>query len=108
MSPRRSIALMVLRLADSGRISSLSFNRRRTGLPPSEAVSSWYPSWMCESRSCSVSVSLDGRLAAFFFAILHVHYGGLILYVAKSYYWGFGAAANSISLPKAKPRAIGL
>ena len=82
--------------------------QRRTGLPPSESVSSWYPSWMCESRSCSVSVSFDERLAAFFFAILHVHYGGLILYVAKSYYWEFGAAANSISLPKAKPPAIGL
>ncbi|MGC1475128.1 MAG: hypothetical protein WA804_04740, partial [Terriglobales bacterium] len=41
MSPRRSIALMELRLADGGRISSLSFNRRRIGLPPSKSVSSW-------------------------------------------------------------------
>jgi len=73
MSPRRSIPLIVLRLADRGRISSLSFNRRRTGLPPSESVSSSYPSWMCESKSCSASVSFGGRLAAFFFAILHVH-----------------------------------
>ena len=73
MSPRCSNALMVLRLADSGRISSLSFNRRRTGLPPSESVSSWYPSWMCESRSCSVSVSFGETLGVFFFAILHVH-----------------------------------
>lgn len=71
MSPRRSIALMVLRLADRGRISSLSFNRRRTGLPPSESVFNWYPSWMCETRSCSVSVSFGGSLAVFFFAILH-------------------------------------
>jgi hypothetical protein len=39
-----SIALMVLRLADRGRISSFSFNRRRIGLPPSESVSSRYPS----------------------------------------------------------------
>src|ERR1035438_3776189 len=73
MSPRCSIALTVLRLADRGRISSLSFTRRRTGLPPSESVSSWYPSWMCESRSCSISVSFGGRLAVFFFAISHVH-----------------------------------
>jgi len=69
MSPRRSSALTVLRLADRGRISSLSFNRRRTGLPPSESVSSWYPSWMCESRSCSVSVSFGRRLAVFFFTL---------------------------------------
>jgi hypothetical protein len=27
---------------------------------------------MCESRSCSVSVSFGRRLAAFFFAIFHV------------------------------------
>ena len=33
VSPRCSIALIVFRLADRGRISSLSFNRRRTGLP---------------------------------------------------------------------------
>ena len=71
--PRGSIALMVLRLADRGRISSLSFNRRRTGLPPSGSVSSWYPSWMCASRSCSVSVSFGRRLAAFFYAISYVH-----------------------------------
>jgi hypothetical protein len=64
---------MVLRLADRGRSSSLSFNRRRTGLPPSESVSSCYPSWICERRSCSVSVSFGRRLAAFFFAIFHVH-----------------------------------
>ena len=31
MSPRFSIALMVLRLADMARITSLSFNRRRMG-----------------------------------------------------------------------------
>jgi hypothetical protein len=73
MSPRCSVALMVLRLADRGRISSLSFNRRRTGLAPSESVSSWYPFWMCESRSCSVSVSFGRRPAGFFFAIFYVH-----------------------------------
>jgi len=73
MSPRRSIALIVLRLAPRGRISSLSFSRRRTGLQPSESVSSWYPSWMCESRSCSVSVSFCPRSAAFFFTIYHAH-----------------------------------
>jgi hypothetical protein len=73
MSPRCSIALMVLRLADRGRSSSLSFNRRRTGLPPSESVSSWYPSWMCESRSCSVSVSFGRRPVGFFVATSHVH-----------------------------------
>ena len=69
ISPRCSIALMVLRLADKGRISSLSFKRRRIGLPPSESVSSWYPFWMCESRSCSISVSFGRSLAVFFFAI---------------------------------------
>jgi hypothetical protein len=42
-------------------------------LPKSESVSSWCPSWMCESRSCSMSESLGGTLAAFFFAIYHVH-----------------------------------
>jgi hypothetical protein len=31
---------------------------------------SWYPSLMCESRSCSVSVSFGARSAVFFFAIL--------------------------------------
>src|SRR5579864_1952667 len=71
MSPRCSSALIVLRLADRGRISSLSFDRRRTGLLPSESVSSWYPSWMCDRRSCSTSVSFGGRLAVFFFAIFH-------------------------------------
>src|ERR1019366_1116240 len=73
MIPRCSSALIVLRLADRGRTSSLSFKRRRIGLPPSESVSSWYPSWMFESRSCSISVSIGRRLAAFFFATSHVH-----------------------------------
>jgi hypothetical protein len=44
ISPCFSIALMVLRFADGGRTCSLSFIRRSTGLPPSESVSSWYPS----------------------------------------------------------------
>jgi hypothetical protein len=64
--------LEVLRLAERGRISSLSFKYRRTGLPPSESVSSWYPCWMCENRSRSVLVSFGRGLAAFFFAISHV------------------------------------
>src|ERR1043166_1199871 len=72
MSPCCSSALMVLRLADRGRICSLSFNRLRTGLPPSESVSSWYPSRMCDRRSCSVSVSFGGGLAAFFCAIVYL------------------------------------
>jgi hypothetical protein len=38
MSPRCSIALIVLRLADRGRTPSSSFDRRRTGLPPSERL----------------------------------------------------------------------
>ena len=49
---------------------TLSFDRRRTGLLPSESVSSSYPSWICDRRSCSTSVSFGGRLAAFFFAIV--------------------------------------
>jgi hypothetical protein len=110
MSPRRSIALMVLRLADRGRISSLSFNRRRTGLPPSESVSSWYPSWRCESSSCSASVSFGRRLASGF---LFRHSsrpfaGGSILPLAQSYYWGLGAATDAVPPPKPKPRATGL
>jgi hypothetical protein len=52
-----------------GPIPSLSFNRRRTGLPPGESVSSWYPSWMCDRRSCSTSVSFGRSLADFFFTI---------------------------------------
>jgi hypothetical protein len=44
MSPRCSIALMVLRLADRGRISSSSFNRRRIGLPPSVSIGEVRPS----------------------------------------------------------------
>src|ERR1039457_7481807 len=88
MSPRRSIALMVLRLADRGRISSLFFKRRRTGLPRSESVSSWYPSWMCESRACSVSVSFGETLGVFFFAMLLVH----ILLVFNL---GFGADSRN-------------
>jgi hypothetical protein len=57
MSPRRSMALTVLRVADRGRKSSLFFNLRRTGLTASKSVSSWYPSSMCESKSCSVSTA---------------------------------------------------
>src|SRR6266498_3171972 len=67
--PRSSRAFTVLRLADAGRITSSSFKRRKTGLPPSESVSSWYPCSMCQTRSCSVSVSLGRSAPAFFFAV---------------------------------------
>jgi hypothetical protein len=33
-------------------------------LPPSESVSSWYPSCMCDRRSCSTSVSFGRGLAS--------------------------------------------
>src|SRR6266571_3602168 len=68
--PRSSRAFTVLRLADAGRISSPSFNRRRTGLPPRESVSSWYPCSMCQIKSCSASVSFGRTAPAFFLAIV--------------------------------------
>jgi hypothetical protein len=106
MSPRCSIALMVLRLAERGRISSSSFNRRSTGLPPSESVSSWNPSWMCESRSCSVSVSFGRRLAAFFFVASHVHSQRGLVHLAHLNHWRLHSATDAIPLPKPKPRAM--
>src|SRR5206468_7265159 len=51
--PRSSRAFTVLRLADAGRTTSSSFKRRKTGSPPSESVSSWYPCSMCQIKSCS-------------------------------------------------------
>src|SRR6266513_1633220 len=68
--PRFSRAFTVLRLADAGRTPSSSFKRRKTGSPPSESVSSWYPCSMCQIKSCSASVSFGRTTAACFFAIM--------------------------------------
>lgn len=68
--PRSCSAFIVLQLAEAGRITSLlSFNCRKTGLPPSESVSSCYPCCRCDSRSGSASVSFGSTLLAFFFAM---------------------------------------
>jgi hypothetical protein len=38
--------------ADTGRMTSSPFKRRKTDSPPSESVSSWYPCSMCQIKSC--------------------------------------------------------
>ena len=65
MSLHSCNALTVLAFADKGRINSPSFDLRRTGFLPSESVSSWYPSWICDSRSCSVSVYFRQETSSF-------------------------------------------
>ena len=40
ISPRSSMALIVFRLTETGRMTSSYLKRRRTGFPPSESVSS--------------------------------------------------------------------
>src|SRR5262249_27226224 len=69
--PRCSNAFTVLAFASGGRSISLSLRRRKTGLPPSESVSSWYPFSIWVRRSCSLPVSLAVGIATFFFAISH-------------------------------------
>src|SRR5271165_239423 len=77
---------------------------------PSELVSSWYSSWMCDRGLCSPSVSFGETLAApaaFFFANFRVHSrGGLDLRFPQSKHRGLGSTADPIPLPKLKPRAV--
>src|SRR5260370_34230468 len=48
----------------------IMFKRRKTGSPPSESVSIWYPCSMCQIKSCSASVSFGRTAPGCFFAIM--------------------------------------
>jgi len=106
MSPRCSIALMVLRLADRGRISSSSFQPPQNRVP-TERISFKLVSLLHVRQQVLFNLC-EFRQQTSTFLLRHSSrpFAGGLVHLAQSKHWGLSSAAKPVSLPKLKPRTM--
>jgi hypothetical protein len=105
MSPRCSIASIVLRLADRGRISSLSFNRRRSGVAAERISFKLVPVLHLRQQGLFTVCEFQQETTSFLLRHSSRPFAGwLILHLAQSYHRSLRSATDAIALPEPEPR----